>query len=66
MCSSSFFRRGVANSDAADSGRVSPLDVATEEADGAPVIGGTLLRWNSESMTNPDDGLAGEPFGLFG
>jgi len=55
MCSRSFRRRRVASSDTADSGRNNlPLDVATEDADGAPVIGGILLRWNSESMTTPE------------
>ncbi|MCY1558362.1 hypothetical protein D9M68_952910 [compost metagenome] len=53
MCSSSFCRRDVASSDAADSGRISPFGISMVGVDGVPV-GGTRLRWNSErSMTNP-------------
>ncbi|EXF45959.1 hypothetical protein BAY1663_01623 [Pseudomonas sp. BAY1663] len=35
---------------------------------GVPAVGGTRLRWNSESMTPPppDDGLIWGAFGLFG
>ncbi len=53
MCSSSFRRRGVASSEAADSGRVSPWGIAMEAVDGVPAVG-TLLRWNSENMTTPE------------
>ena len=53
MCSSSFCRRGVASSDAADSGRIAPFGVSMADVGGVPAVGGTLLRWNSESMANP-------------
>jgi hypothetical protein len=53
MCSSSSCRRGVASSDAADSGRIDPFGVSMAEVGGVPAVGGTLLRWNSESMANP-------------
>ncbi len=53
MCSSSFCRRGVASSDAADSGRIDPFGVSMADVGGVPAAGGTLLRWNSESMANP-------------
>ena len=35
------------------------------EVGGVPAVGGTLLRWNSESMANPDDGLLGGAFWPF-
>jgi len=53
MCSSSFCRRGVVSSDAADSGRIAPFGVSMADVGGVPAAGGTLLRWNSESMANP-------------
>lgn len=52
MCSSSFRRRGVASSDAAEAGRISPLG-GSVGVGGAPAAGGTRLHWNSESMVNP-------------
>jgi hypothetical protein len=55
MCSSSFCRRGGASSDAAGSGRTSPLPGSAGDVDvgGAPAVDGTRLRLNSESMAYP-------------
>jgi hypothetical protein len=48
MCSSSFCRRGVASSDAADSGLISPFGRSVVGAgDGAAATGGRF-RWNRE------------------
>jgi hypothetical protein len=65
MCSSSFCRRGVASSDAADSGRISPFGRSVAGAgDGAAATGGRF-RWNRESMRVSCGGPTGRPFGLF-
>jgi len=66
MCSSSFRRRGVASSEAADSGRVSPWGIAMEAVGGAPAVGDPFALEQREHDDTPSDGLAGEPFGLFG
>ena len=67
MCSSSFCRRGVASSDAAGSGRISPLPGSAEGLGvGALVAGGTRLRWNSESMANPGRRAGRESLWPFG
>ncbi|MCQ9617353.1 hypothetical protein L1889_12150 [Paenalcaligenes niemegkensis] len=40
------------NSEAADSGRVSPLGGAVRDMAVASIAGSNRLRWNSESMEN--------------
>lgn len=35
------------------SGRIDPFGVSMAEVGGVPAVGGTRLRWNSESMANP-------------
>lgn len=34
-------------------GRIDPFGVSMADVGGVPAAGGTLLRWNSESMANP-------------
>ena len=66
MCSSSFCRRGVASSDAADSGCSSPFGRSvTGAGDGAAATGGRF-RWNRESMWVSWWRASGRPFRLFG
>lgn len=54
-CAGSRCRRGVASSDAAGSGRISPLPglAGGVGVGAAPEVDGGRLRWNSESMANP-------------
>ena len=64
MCSSSFCRRGVASSDAADSGRSNPFGRSVAGAGDGAATGGRF-RWNRESMRVSSGGPAGRPFRLF-
>ena len=55
MCSSSFCRRGVASSDAADSGRINPFGASMEDVGGVPAVGAPFALEQRESRT-PDGG----------